>query len=80
MNNFRSGEGGPWIVTQTLGISNEVINSCKSYEDAEKRACDLAQQSPDQQVTIYKAVERFMVGRTPVIRTAVNVAKKETSK
>jgi hypothetical protein len=79
MNKFRNGEGGLWIVTQTLGLNSEVINSCKSYDDAEVRACHLAEQSPDQQVTIYKAVERFTVGRTAVTRTVVNLAAKEGS-
>lgn len=72
MSRFRVGQGGPWLVCQTLGPDNEVVNSCKTYDEAEERAGCLASQSPDQEVTVYKAVERFTVGRTPVRRVAVN--------
>ena len=68
MSNFRSGEGGSWLVTQTLGYEHEVINSCTSYEDAEERAENLISQSPNRGVTIYKAVERFTTEQAPTIR------------
>lgn len=71
MSKFRTGEGGSWLVTQTLGPDHEVINSCRRHEDAVDRAEHLASQSPDQPVTVYRAVEVFSTTRTPVERTVL---------
>lgn len=38
MSRFRVGQGGPWLVCQTLGPDREVINSCRTYGEAEERA------------------------------------------
>ena len=66
MSRFGVFEGGKWLVTQTLSNGSLVINSCTNYKDAEGRARDLARQLPDKEVTLYKAIEKFSVGRTPV--------------
>lgn len=66
MSNFKVGIGGKWLVTQHLCSDNQVVNSCANIEDARSRADDLAGQSPDREVTIYKAVEKARSTTTPV--------------
>ncbi len=59
MTKFSDGVGGDWLVCQVLGV-DEVVNSCRNYEDAQRRADELAKASPQRTVTIYKAAEKLI--------------------
>ncbi len=67
MSRFDNRVTGKFLVTQRLG-DQSVVNSCPTYEEAVRRAEDLATQSPDNTVWLYKAEEIFTTSRTPVER------------